>query len=870
MPRAFGGVYTADKDPSLGLLMGQSTNNAASLIQDAKNGWGLEIGIEMLLRRWLGYLKDITGIDLEALADLFHNFFDNLSELFGDLNPLSGHFDPLGAIEHFVNMFLDVVIYLPLDIVQGIIGWFTEMGFQPVTDFLKQLIQVLTGGLINEGTWDALERWVGGLFNVIPIGSLSTARPNLLPSPTFTAGSVAVEGDWSIDTSSTRSADGSGSLKLICDGSQHAIRSGRDRTDFVKVSPGQTLTASICVAAENYVGTANWPIKLQIVPLHSATQTSPFTYLGEPVTVDQFAPLPGMLLWPGHMMSGEDYVVPEGVYGVQLRLLVTEEAKGGILRFDDANLSLTGLIAPEQVDGLPGIVQSIIGRIQTVIDAIVNVFTGGDSLLHSMEDLALALLNIPFGNIIGVGGPTNIGQSILAFIDALVGGLVGAPGSGAGLADIFNISKIVSSMASLGQYAWEILGLRNNTPVFTGMLPNGRSNYPITGINADLACTQSASLIGVHRVEESIPIGVVSWLGFGTTGITGFYVNIWQSSATTGDWTLIQHSPNIVANLNPGSTPQWNFWELDTPVAAKAGDEYGFELVAVGGTHTVRGVDTTDKIPDHPFAKAVRLGATRNNTTPTDPPATIAKASVTRSSKIPWIEIAIDTGNMLGYYDPVEVYMTETGQVPIPKWCGYIDLVALGGGGGGNHGGTAGFYGEGGYAGKWAVKTLTAGVDFSLSTDTHVDFTPGAGGLGGYNIVIPGAYGGASTWKIGSTTVLSAAGGEGGDALRFGGHTVGQGAGTYTFNGVTFVGGGDQNVYGSGGTTGGGGAGGNWISFQAGGAGGVGCGWVIFRQGEIEGGGDIPDTTPPTAPTLLLDTTDYTTITVTATGAIDS
>lgn len=852
------------------MLLGQSTNNAAALIEDAKSGWGIEVTIEMLLRRWLGYLKDFTGIDLESLADLFANFFDNLSELFGDLNPFSGHFNPADAINHFVNMLLDVAVYFPLDLVQGIIGWFTNMGFQPVTDFLEQLITVLTGGLINEGTWTALEKWVGGLFNVIPVGSISSARPNLLPAPTFPVDSVATGGDWSIDPNSTRSADGSGSLMLVCDGTTHAIRSGRDRTDFVKVSPGQTLTANISVSTQDYVGTATDPIRLQIVPLHSGTQIDPFTYQGEPVTLVQFSPLPGDMDWPGHMMVGEDYVVPEGVYGVQLRILVTSDARGGILRFDDAKLALTGLIAPDQVDGLPGIIQSLIGRVQVVIDALVNAFTGGDSFLHSMEDLVLALLNIPFGNIIGVGGPTNIGQSILAFIDALVGGLVGAPGSGAGLADIFNVSKIISSMASLGQYAWEILGLRNNTPVFTGLLPNGRSNFPISGINTGLACTQSASLIATHRIEESMPLGVVSWLGYGTSGITGFYVNIWQISPTTGDWTLIQHSPNIVANLNPGSTPQWNFWELDTSVAAKAGDEYGFEFVAVGGTHTIRGMDTTDTIPDHPFAKAVRMGATRNNTTPTDPPATIAKASVTRSSKIPWIEIAIDTGNMPGYYDPIEVYMTEAGQVPIPKWCGYIDVIALGGGGGGNHGGTAGFYGEGGYAGKWAYKTWIRGVDFDSDSDSVVTFSPGAGGSGGFALAFTvGAPGSASTWHITNAT-LTAAGGEGGDALRFGGHTIGQGAGTQTFNGVTFVGGGDQNVYGSGGTTGGGGAGGNWISFQAGGHGGPGVGWVVFRQGEIEGGGEIPDTTPPTPPTLLLDSDTYTSITVTATGAIDS
>ena len=85
------------------------------------------------------------------------------------------------------------------------------------------------------------------------------------------------------------------------------------------------------------------------------------------------------------------------------------------------------------------------------------------------------------------------------------------------------------------------------------------------------------------------------------------------------------------------------------------------------------------------------------------------------------------------------------------------------------------------------------------------------------------------------------------------------------------MGGGAQCVYGAtGAAPGGGGCGGNWVNFQPGGAGAVGGGWVRFRQGAIDGGGDIPDTTPPTPPTILLDVDNYTSITVTATGSVDS
>ncbi|MFP9202789.1 hypothetical protein ACLI2R_16805, partial [Enterococcus faecalis] len=88
-----------------------------------------------------------------------------------------------------------------------------------------------------------------------------------------------------------------------------------------------------------------------------------------------------------------------------------------------------------------------------------------------------------------------------------------------------------------------------------------------------------------------------------------------------------------------------------------------------GGTHSVRGMSTTDDIPDHPFAQVVGLAATRDNSSsPNTPPSTIAKASVVRSGNIPWIETAIDTGNGVGYYDPISVYAVDDGTIPIPSW----------------------------------------------------------------------------------------------------------------------------------------------------------------------------------------------------------
>lgn len=801
---------------------------------------------------------------LESIANNLDGFSEDVQTLFnfaGMFNMIEGFFGALaqGSVGVAMNL---------LGAAVGGTEFFLSIfaGIPVVGDIVRAITGIVDGG------YRELSMFFANLFNVVPVGAISNNQPNLLPNPAFTANALdEFADDWSIDIGDNRTGDGAGkdtgSLKLVCDGQPHAIRSGIDRYDVIKVAEGQKLSASISIKASGYVGNGT-PINLQIVPFIGGVAA-----MDQIVTLISYAPAGSdVLSWPGHTITGT-WVVPGGVDGVQLRLLVTEDAQGGILHFDDASLKQTGLIAQDHVEGLGTALGGIIGRVQNVINVIFGAFTGQTNLVTSIEELAIALINIPFGNILGVTGPGDIGSSIMAVINHLVGGFVGVLGDVAGLADIFNVSHMVSSAAHLGSLAWEILGLRNNTPVYTGLLPNGKSNFPIDGVNADLACSQAISCIATFRIQESSPLGVVSWLGHGTAGITAFYVNVWKVDSASGAWSLTHHSPNIVNDLAAGTSPQWNFYELEAPLAVVAGEEYAFELVPVGGTHTVRGIDTADKIPDHPYANIVRMGATRNNTNPTSPPIYISKSNVTRSSAVPWIEVAIDTGNMPGYYDPVIVYLTGNGSSPIPKWADYIEVIAVGGGGGGREGGTLGLFGQGGSPGKWAATIWQRGVHFDSSVTT-VNFTCGHGGAGGNAGLLAllmgaGGPGTSSTFTIPGHSI-SAAGGAGGTDLRFGTHTLGQGPGNYTLNGQLYAGGVDQNVYGSGGCQpGGGGAGGNWLTFQPGGAGAQGAGWIRFRQGAIEGGGDVIDNTPPTAPTLVFDDAGYSTITVTATGATD-
>ena len=61
-------------------------------------------------------------------------------------------------------------------------------------------------------------------------------------------------------------------------------------------------------------------------------------------------------------------------------------------------------------------------------------------------------------------------------------------------------------------------------------------------------------LIATYRIGESSRC-VVSWLGYGTTNITAFYVNIWKIDNATGVWTSADHSPNLLDLDLSWSTP---------------------------------------------------------------------------------------------------------------------------------------------------------------------------------------------------------------------------------------------------------------------------------------------------------------------------
>lgn len=689
------------------------------------------------------------------------------------------------------------------------------------------------------------------LFSLVPVGAIANVSPNLLPSPDFISGSITSNTDWILDVAKAKT------VRVVANGTPKALRSGEptgsgDHTT-IPVAEGQTFTGSIQISHEGYAGTGI-AVRLQVVP---------FTEDGEqePIDLATYTPATADLAWPGHELTGS-WEVPEGVIGVQERIFYTGSGSAGNLFFTRPAAKQSGGLRQEWISGLPEALQQLIARWQLLVDTIHNAFTGASSVFNSIEDLAEALLSIPFANIRGILGPIDIGETVAEIVNNLVGGLVGQTGSGAGLADLFNVAKLVSAMASQGANAWGVLGIRANRPVDGGLMPSERSNFPLSNVTDWLAATQTSSLIGLDLIEESMPIGVISWIGYGISGITEFYVVVWRVDLTTGDFTLVHESDNIVGILSGTASPgAFISYELDEPIPAIAGQAYAYELVPVGGTHHVRG--RIADLPNHPTAQVVALAATRDNTGTR--PTSIAKAAVTRSANVPWIGIAVDTGTGGDHHDPLTVYLPGSTEIPIPNWANHVDVIALSAAGAGSQGATAGLQGDNGDPGKFAAVTWHRDEHFSGSA-TIISVEVGTGGDGGFG---PGGDGEDTTVSIPGYS-LTAEGGNGGSGVRLGAHIPAPGPGEFEYNGETYKGGGDQNTYGADGAApGGAGSGGNWLAFQFGGDGADGAVWIRFRKDPVDGEVDSSDTTPPTAPTLSVDSSTFSTLTVTATGATD-
>ncbi|QIG58397.1 minor tail protein [Mycobacterium phage Cornie] len=748
-------------------------------------------------------------------------------------------------------------------------------GLAQILDLINDILSPIFGGIdFSDGVqprevWETVTRVFIEPLNLLIgprsllaqlFGQLGRAQSiNLLSAGEFASGSITSDAGWSIDAGKSRSSDGSGAAKVVASGEQKALRSA----DVIPVA--QSFTPKVFVAHEGYVGTGV-AVRLQVVPhVNGVAQ--------EPVDVATYTPAVADLDWPGQELTGV-YEVTEGVTGVQVRILITHTATAGTFWFDDASATQTARLKPEWVDGLTDQLQNILGRIQAIIDAIVNGLRGTvGTVLNTWDDLLEALQNINPANILGALGAGNIAEAIQEFLDHLVGGLVGQHGSNATLPDLFNTILQVSSNAAQGAFAWMLAGISTNKPVDKGLLPSGDANYPYSNANTWLPVTQNATLAITYRAAKSEPIGVIGWLGKGSQDITACYANVRKIDKATGERVRVHHSPNLVSLLPPGDTTGWVYYQLDEALPREISDEFEVQVVIVGsGTHYIRGYDEEDDIPDHPYANVKSTAAVRDETTnPDNPPLVIAKSAVVRSAKVPWIELAVDTGSGSDHYDPMVLYLgTNETTIAKPKWANAFDLFGVGGSGGGRQASLAQF-GEGGWPGKPNGATFIEGTDFDADEDVIISLVPGAPGAGGTGV---GGNGGDTVFSFETSTgvhELRCEGGAGGDSLGLIGKPIGRGyPEPLEYNGEQYLAGGHQKVPSGGGIAPGGGGNGGDRFLNHGGPGAPGGGWVKFYRRAVDAPTPEPvDTTPPTPPETVVVGKTFSRITVRAEGGTD-
>lgn len=740
------------------------------------------------------------------------------------------------------------------DYIDAALGWLEDIFFPAIKQatgidlkpFLTE-IRSLTGGF--SGTSTDVKNWLLGLLtNTSPLNPAQLAQ-NLWPLGIFPdEDSITGAGVWVFDPDVTRTADSSGSLRVTADGTFKAIH-GVPTT----VVAGQQVEPSVFVQWDGYVGTTA-PIQLQIKQYNRLGDVVTFVGAVTVASLGPTTPTGGWAELTGTYTTPTDGSVNE----IRGRLVVTEAAIAGTVGFDDA--AARNKMLTDWVSGLPEALQDQLARLQALVNTITNKLTGGSSLINTLEDLGEALGLIPPDNVQGAGGPATIFGSIFGIIDAWLSGSVGAPGStGGSLADVTNVAGQVASNAYLGGEAWRIANILNNTPVARGMLPTGRANYDITSANTFLATTQSAALSSNFAMLQAMPIGVISWYGYGSSGITEFYLNIRKVNPATGVRDLVYQSPNIVANLQPGSAAadaDWMFCELAAPLAAMPTDNYYIEWVPVGGTHHIRGMSFTDTIKDHPLAAAPCVGTVVDYTTDPDTPAS-SLPKATAGPGVPWVEYAVSLSGAADHHEPLIESMEFDGQtVPIPSWCNRLDLIPLARGGKGHAGTLPGVNGQPGQPASFAPKTAVRDVDWT-----------GDGTLVTFNILEDDS----AELSIPGFSTTSAPGADG-DGAQFGLTPVGKGPGVLDYNGQKYTAGVDQKAWGgAGGDPGGGGNGGRGLAFQAGGPGGKPYGWVCFRQAEVDDESSGGDTTPPNIDDLdvTIETTANT-FTLTPEGAVDA
>lgn len=752
------------------------------------------------IENFLEMLKEATGVDLLPILNIVKEVFD--LDFFDPENPPS----PQQIWEHVVEVFI-----LALGVLLGPNSPLNALN--------------LVGRLPN------------AFLSMLSISSLTNEQPELLVAPTMDWIENVVGGNvWFWDGMEGHTSPGC--VKT------NAVGTHRDLTsNTIPVASTDVLKIWVWAKWTGLVYTGSQPIQLQ-VKRYTVTQVGA-TMVRTLVGTETIA-VPTPSGTSGWVQFGTNtYNVPDDCDEIAVNLHVDQTATAGTVFFDDASAKKNGLLSIDWVAGLPPALQDLGTRVQDVIEAGWQSVFGDfeNTIEHTADQLRDALKNIPGANVGGPGGFSNIIESLTETWTGIWGGLALEIGGGKSIADVANAASNVAQNSStslaLGEWNNNILEIRNNKTLMSGMDETSESNFLMDKLFAlgaapptEVVVSASGSNrpVSFWRATEGALKGFVSWYGRGINNVTGLFIDIYKMNYATSQMQYLFSSPNQIGQFPSDSSYALGIWYIDvgSRIQVTPGEVYGIGWRVTGtGTHYVAGINTGAWLPVDPTVTpgkpSIALAA--------GSPGNVNFASLPYANPVPWFGFGIVAGDVP---EPYHAPRTKVLSTPGPNqafhvesWMNILDIVYYPGGAGGHGGnGGTGQGGDGGNAGTPVGERLIRGVDYPSGFTGNLLFDVGAGGTGGPRETIGQAGGLTRRQAIASgKAAFSTAGGTpGGGYATDAEENSGKSPGNFT-NASGIV------VQGGIGASGGSGDGGDGSAPGGGGQGGQGGFWTVAWPG---------------------------------------
>lgn len=397
-----------------------------------------------------------------------------------------------------------------------------------------------------------------GLLGLLPSSHIGNVNPNLLTNPGFdSAASLANHPDFVWDGTVGHTTNGS--AKATADGTAKTLVS-----NTVAVTQNQTLAASVWTKFSG-ITSSGTPISLAISAYDANNNFVATTVL------QSIAASGSSSGWT--QLSG-NYTVPATVAYIVVQLQVSADATAGNVWFDDASLTKTGSIP---ASALPIITATMTSGLAT-IDSIVNAL-GISGSGFSLTDLANALLAIPSGNISGFGTVAAQAAAAAADVQSVIDNMVNVVTGGSSTGN-----PVTAVETTIGGILGGIVSQLTGKPAATAT--QTQANAALAAQAAALAATTASLQALQNQNTQAANGGVNVNLNFSTFANASSIAGLDQSYSPTGDGTLgiaggaATMQPNgsgsyLAVAMHPTAT-MTDFQQVSCVFASAPAQSYGF------------------------------------------------------------------------------------------------------------------------------------------------------------------------------------------------------------------------------------------------------------------------------------------------------